>query len=242
MVIKMIASLISTEFSKVKGNRTFLITAIGACLIPVMLGIIQLFFGGVSLESALESTRSFNITFFFIMFGVLIINYLFTVDVHTRTIKSIIPLPVSIGEYIIGKYLTFVIWMFLLSLISIVSCVVIVAVTGGGFSLNVIIEASKTFLIATLLLILVMTPFMFIISLVKNSSGTLLLGVLIAFFNVMGITMFKEAVYSPWAIPDPLSTGTLTFSNSTALIIVVATFVIGYLLTYWYLSNQDIPL
>ena len=220
--------LIQMEFFKLKKTRTFLITIIGALLVPIINTIAQLSFKlGENLISLIDMGTSSYITFFSIILGVIIINYLFSIDIKTHTIKTIIPLPVSKTKYLCGKLISLLLWMFLLCIITIVASVVLYSLIGlGGFDVGLLLKSTGKFLLGTFLLYLTLMPFVFVNVALRNNNATLILAVLIIFTN-MGNIFFDKLSYLPWNIPDPFITNTLTFSPTIGLVIVILTGIIG---------------
>ena len=234
---------IQMEFFKLKKTRTFIITIIGALLVPIINTVAQLSLKlGESIPSLIDMSTSSYLTFFSIILGVIIINYLFSIDIKTHTIKAIISLPVSKIKYLCGKLITMLLWMFLLCIITILASVILYSIIGlGGFDLGLLLKATGKFLLGTFLLYLTLMPFVFINVASRNNNVNLILAVLIIFTN-MGNIFFDKLAYLPWNIPDPFINNTLTISPTIGLIIVILTGVIGYILTLTLIKRRDVPL
>ena len=233
---------IQMEFFKIKSSRTFIITIIGALLMPILNTIITIFYKGGNVIETMNGDINTYLTLFSIIFGAAIINYLFTIDIETRTLKSIIPLPVSRMEYIIGKLITLLIWMIILVLITMLTATILYPLVGmSGFDINLILQTTGKFLLGTLILFLTLIPLVFVIIATKNHSATLVLAVLFIFANI-SIPFYKNAEYIPWNIPAPLATNTLTFSPTIEWTIVILTGLIGFILVKIWINKKDIPL
>lgn len=232
-------NFISMEYVKVKGNRTFLITVIGALIIPVMMALVNLFVGGMSLVGSLEGVFSFSLQSLPIIFTAVIINYLFTIDLETHTLKSIIPLPISRREYIVGKLSTLLVWMLILSLISIIVSVILFPLVGAsGFDLMGILNESALYLFGTVLLFLVMIPVAFVTVATNNGSAGLIASVLILFSTMLPLDQLE---YNPWVLPYKVAFGSDT-NVALALGIIVLVGIIGYALLRWIFYKRDIQL
>lgn len=236
-----VVNFVLMEFTKLKGNRTFLITAIGSLLLPILNAVIQIALGGAQVGSSLQIIANSYLTLFLIVFAAMIINYLFTIDIETHTLKSIIPIPISRKEYIIGKLITLFIWMIVLTLITIVSSCILFPLTGmTGFDLNSIIKISCDYLFGTVLLYLVMIPIAFIAVFTKNTNASLVISVLLIFLNLMPM---EQLDYNPWGLPSKLAFGMADGLNITlAYVIIIITAIIGYFLLRYTFYNRDIPL
>lgn len=235
-----LVNFVLMEFNKVKGTRTFLITVIGALLVPLLQTIIQLVSGGGVLIDSLNDEYSIYLTLFSIIFTAIIINYLFTVDIETHTLKSIIPIPISRNEYIAGKLITLLLWMIILALITIAASFILFPLSGmRGFDLNPILIGAFNYLIGTILLFLAMIPIAFITVFTKNTSAGLVISVFIVFLNLLGR---KELAYNPWILPSKIAfePGNINLMLACGIIIVVA--IISYILLRQTFNKRDIPL
>lgn len=234
-----LVDFITMEFIKVKGNRTFLITVIGALIIPILMAVVNLFIGGISMVDSLKGVFSFSLQSISIIFTAVIINYLFTIDLETHTLKSIIPLPISRREYIVGKLSTLLVWMLVLSLITIIASVILFPLVGAsGFDLIAILKESGLFLVGTALLFLVMIPVAFVTVATNNTSAGLIASVLILFSTMLPLDQLE---YDPWVLPYKVAFGS-DFNVFLALGIIVLVGILGYALLRWVFYKRDIQL
>lgn len=234
-----LVNFITIEFNKVKGNRTFLITVIGAMIIPIVMSLVNLYTGGFSMAASLDGVFSFSLQSLSIIFTAVIINYLFTIDLETHTLKSIIPLPISRSEYIVGKLSTLLVWMLALSLISIIVSVILFPLVGvSGFDLMAIFKESALFLFGTALLFLVMIPVAFVTVATNNTSAGLIASVLILFSTMVPL---EQLEYNPWVLPYKVAFGS-DINVMLALGIIVLVGILGYALLRWVFYNRDIQL
>ena len=234
-----LVDFIIMEYTKVKGNRTFLITVIGALIIPIMMAVVNLFIGGFSMADSLSGVFSFSLQSLSIIFTAVIINYLFTIDLETHTVKSIIPLPISRRGYIVGKLSTLLVWMRILALISIIVSVILFPLVGAsGFDLMGILNESALYLFGTVLLFLVMIPVAFVTVATNNGSAGLIASVLILFSTMLPLDQLE---YDPWILPYKVAFGS-DFNLILALGIIVLVGIIGYALLRWVFYKRDIQL
>ena len=236
------------EFKKVRGNRTFFITAIGALILPILHVILAIVAPDMSSDmvTSLDNVASSSLQLFSIIFSAVIINYLFSIDVQTHSLKSIIPLPVSRKEYITGKLLTLLVWMLLLSLITIVASFILFPIVGiKGFDMNGLLNCAGRFLYGTVLLFLVMIIIAFVVELTKNGSISLILATLLGFLNIAGLSFLvqnKILQYTPWILPGKLSAPATDVNVGIALAVVLITGIIGYTLLIYIFEKRDIQL
>ena len=234
-----LVDFITMEFIKVKGNRTFLITVIGALIIPILMAVVNLFIGGISMVDSLKGVFSFSLQSISIIFTAVIINYLFTIDLETHTLKSIIPLPISRREYIVGKLSTLLVWMLILALISIIVSVILFPLVGAsGFDLIAILKESGLFLVGTALLFLVMIPVAFITVATNNTSAGLIASVLILFSTMLPM---EQLEYNPWVLPYKVAFNS-GINVMIGLGIIVLVGIISYALLRTVFFKRDIQL
>lgn len=202
------------------------------------MALIDLFIGGISIVNSLNGVFSFSLQSLSIIFTAVIINYLFTIDLDTHTLKSIIPLPISRSEYLVGKLSTLV-WMLALSLITIIASIILFAIVGaGGFDLMAILKESALFLYGTVLLFLVLIPVAFVTVATNNTSAGLIASVLILFSTMLPIDQME---YNPWVLPYKVAFGS-GINVILALGIILLVGIIGYGLLRWVFFNRDIQL
>lgn len=234
-----LVNFITIEFTKVRGNRTFIITVIGALVIPILMAIVNLFIGGLSIVDSLDGVFTFSLQSLSIIFTAVIINYLFTIDLDTHTLKSIIPLPISRSEYLVGKLSTLLVWMLVLSVITIIASIILFALCGlDGFDLMAILKESAIFLFGTVLLFLVMIPVAFITVATKNSSAGLIASVLILFSTMLSV---KQLEYNPWTLPYKVAFNA-EINVMLGLGIIVLVGIVGYFLLRMVFFKRDIQL
>ena len=188
---------------------------------------------------SLKGVFSFSLQSISIIFTAVIINYLFAIDLETHTLKSIIPLPISRREYIVGKLSTLLVWMLVLSLITIIASVILFPLVGAsGFDLIAILKESGLFLVGTALLFLVMIPVAFVTVATNNTSAGLIASVLILFSTMLPLDQLE---YDPWVLPYKVAFGS-DFNLVLALGIIVLVGILGYALLRWVFYKRDIQL
>ena len=234
-----LVNFIIIEFNKVKGNRTFIITVIGALVIPIIMAIVNLFIGGFSIVESLDGVFTLSLQSLSIIFTAVIINYLFTIDLNTHTLKSIIPLPISRSEYLVGKLSTLLVWMIVLSLITIITSVILFTVVGMvGFDLMAILKEAAIFLFGTALLFLVMIPVAFITVATNNTSAGLIASVLILFSTMLPL---EQLEYNPGVLPYKVAFNS-GINVMIGLGIIVLVGIISYALLRTVFFKRDIQL
>lgn len=236
-----LANFVFIEFNKVKGNRTFIITVIGALLIPILVAIASFFIPGISIVDKISGVYTFYLQFgLSIIFSAVIINYLFTIDLETHALKSIIPLPISRNEYIVGKLATLLVWMIVLSLITFVASFILLSLSGTqGFDLMAILKDAAYFLVATALLFVIMIPVAFVTVFTNNTSAGLVVSVLLLFSTAIPI---EQMTYNPWSLPYKVMFSPSEINVALALGIIVLVGIIGFFLLRKTFFMRDIQL
>lgn len=246
----MLINFVQAEICKFKGTKTFFILFIGAIIIPVVMAILHLFSqpSPNAFASSLNSTVTFVLSFLLLIFGALMINSLFSIDLRCDTLKSIIPLPVSVSEYLNGKLATLLVGMIVFSLISWIFSVVLFALVGMGFDFTIAIKALGEFIIGSILIFLIMTPIVFVYVLTKNQSITLIITIILILFPFLVMFGGMEfeflnsvANYVPWAFVSNLVLDMpLEISKVSACIVIIVTFIVGYIASHLCLSKMYI--
>ena len=246
----MLINFIQAENCKFKGTKTFFVLFIGAIIIPIFMTISHFFSvsAGNEFVSSLDSVVLFTLSFLLVIFGAMMINSLFSIDLKNDTLKSIIPLPVSTGEYLNGKLATLLVWMVAFSFITWIVSIVLFAAVGMGFDFTVALKALVQLVGGAILVFLIMTPIVFVSALTKNQSITLIVSIvllLLPFIIFFGGDQFdflnSLSNYIPWSFVSSLVLNqTLEISKVTAFIVVIATFIVGYFASYLCLAKRYI--
>ena len=128
---------------------------------------------------AFDETQSFDALFstvnmymsalFAILLFSIIISYLFGREYNEHTLKTMLTVPISRGKFLISKYVMFLIWILILTVVTSISTLAFGFVAGlSGFSLQLFINSFAELLFANVLLFLTFSPFVFISLFITN--------------------------------------------------------------------------
>ena len=159
-------NLISCELLKLKRSKMVLISVAGVLSTPLLMLIeaLQTHFDKPEIIFTLSDIYSDSVLYIMllvnIMIYVAIAAYLFSREYTESTLKTILPIPISRTKLLIGKYLMFFIWAFIITTITFTGTV-IAAYLGGisDITLSVGLNSYKEMLISEILLCLSFSPF-----------------------------------------------------------------------------------
>lgn len=238
---------IQSEFLKVKHSKVFLLTMLGGLISPLLMLM------GIMIDSGLitkfsdlfDSVNQYSLLLTGLLVFGLLISYLFIREYEEHTIKTVITIPVSRTKFLIGKFATFTICMILISLITFAGTLFMGVFLGfKGLTLNILLTGLYQYLIGGLLLSLSLSPVVLAAVMFKHLVPTVICTIVIALSNVLAFSNNYIAL-SPWASPYFLVLGTIEqFGYGTVLpiLMIVGTFLVGFLLNWIYFTQRDIGL
>ncbi len=248
-MVKFMINFVLMEFLKLKNSKVFILSLLGslAPALLVYLGLAGRLDYGEPINFALLSgqTNLYMLTMFGIFLTTIIVAYIFNRELNEHTLKSIIPIPISRSKYIIGKSITFLIWILILCSVCFFASVLLSYITGvEGMTMNLILKYYSELLFGCFLLFLVMTPLMFVSMLMKNMIPAMISAAILTFGNIFAYG-HEQAIYYPWILPSVISSGEIvnyTSNMTIAYAVVLITFIIGLGASYIHLTKKDIKL
>ena len=238
-------TFIKTEFLKLKHSKIFLLTVLGALSIPSLLYIGLLTGEYATFQGILDYCATYACSLFYIIIFTIIIAYLFGREYTEHTLKTILTTPLSKTKLLIGKYLMFFIWAFIITTITFTGTV-IAAYLGGisDITLSVGLNSYKEMLISEILLCLSFSPFVVPSLVMPNMVFSMVAGAIFSIINLFVYTS-KYAPYIPWCSPYLISSNEIanySCNTATSLAILLATFAIGLTISYIYFTKKDVCL
>ena len=229
-------TFIKTEFLKLKHSKIFLLTVLGARSIPSLLYIGLLTGEHATFQGILDYCATYACSLFYIIIFTIIIAYLFGREYTEHTLKT---------KLLIGKYLMFFIWAFIITTITFTGTV-IAAYLGGisDITLSVGLNSYKEMLISEILLCLSFSPFVVLSLVMPNMVFSMVTGAIFSIINLFVYTS-KYAPYIPWCSPHLISSNEIanySCNTATSLAILLATFAIGLTISYIYFTKKDVCL
>ena len=239
-------TFIEMEFLKLKRSNIFLLSLIGAILPPLLMFIAVFAFDeGHTFELLFSNVNMYMSALFAILLYAIMISYLFGREYNEHTLKTMLTIPVSRGKFLLSKYVMFLVWILILTVVTSLSTMVLGFVAGlDGFSLKLFIDSFAQLLFANVLLFLTFSPFVFISLFITNMVPAMVGGAGLALVNMM-IYGQTWAPYVPWVCPYLIASGEIAeYSASITLsyAVILATFAIGLVISYIYFTKTDVTL
>ena len=239
-------TFIEMEFLKLKRSNIFLLSIIGAILPPLLMFIAVFAFDeGHTFELLFSNVNMYMSALFAILLYAIMISYLFGREYNEHTLKTMLTIPVSRGKFLLSKYVMFLVWILILTVVTTLSTMVLGFVAGlDGFSLKLFIDSFAQLLFANVLLFLTFSPFVFISLFITNMVPAMVGGAGLALVNML-IYGQTWAPYVPWVCPYLIASGEIAeYSGSVTLsyAVILVTFAIGLVISYIYFTKTDVTL
>ncbi|WP_297824403.1 ABC transporter permease [uncultured Methanobrevibacter sp.] len=239
-------TFIEMEFLKLKRSKIFLLSILGAILPPLLMFIaVTSFDEGNTFEMLFTNVNMYMSAMFAVLIFAIIISYLFGREYNEHTLKTMLTIPVSRGKFLASKYMMFLMWVVILTMVTSFSTLVFGFIAGlDGFSLKLFIDSFAQLLFANVLLFLTFSPFVFISLVVTNMVPAMVGGAGLSLVNLM-VYGQNWAPFVPWVCPYLIASGEIAkYSTSIAVSygIILATFLIGLAISHIYFTRTDVSL
>ena len=234
------------EFLKLKRSKIFLLSILMAALPSVLMFIATFAFDETQSFDALFSTVNMYMSALFaILLFSIIISYLFGREYNEHTLKTMLTVPISRGKFLISKYLMFLIWILILTVVTSLSTLEFGFAAGlTGFTLQLFLNSFAELLFANILLFLTFSPFVFISLFITNMVPAMVGGASLTLVSLL-VNGQSWAPYVPWACPYLISSGEIADYGVSLMIpygVILVTFIIGLAISYVYFTKKDVPL
>ena len=239
-------TFIQMEFLKLKRSKIFMLSLAMAVLPAFLMYIASFAFGEAqSFDALFTNVNMYMSILFAVLIFAIIMAYLFGREYNEHTLKAILTVPISRGRFLLSKYLMFLIWILILTVVTSLSTVVFGFAAGlTGFSLKLFIESFKELLLSNVLLFLTFSPFVFISLFVTNMVPAMVGGASLTLVNLL-VYGQDWAPFVPWVCPYLIASGEIAEYDISLMIpyaLILATFLIGISVSYIYFSKKDVPL
>ncbi len=239
-------TFIQMEFLKLKRSNIFLLSLFGAILPPLLMFIaVTAFDEGNTFEALFVNVNMYMSALFAILLFAIIISYLFGREYNEHTLKSMLTIPISRGEFLLSKYVMFLVWIVILTVATTFSTAVFGLIAGlEGFTLKLLVDSFAQLLFSNVLLFLTFSPFVFISLFITNMVPAMVGGATLTLVNLM-VNGQTWAPYVPWACPYLITSGEIaeySVSVGVCYAIILATFVIGLAVSYIYFTKRDVQI
>ena len=239
-------TFIEMEFLKLKRSRIFLLSLMGAILPPLLMFIaVTSFDEGNTFEMLFRNVNMYMSAMFAIMIFAIIISYLFGREYNEHTLKTMLTIPVSREKFLASKYVMFLTWIMILTVVTSISTLIFGFIAGlDGFSLKLFIDSFAQLLYANMLLFLTFSPFVVVSLFITNMVPALVGGAGLTLVNLM-VYGQNWAPYVPWVCPYLIASGEIAEYSAgigVSYAIILVTFIIGLAISYLYFTRADVSL
>ena len=239
-------TFIKMEFLKLKRSKIFLLSILMAALPSILMFIATFAFDETqSFEALFSTVNMYMSALFAILLFSIIISYLFGREYNEHTLKTMLTVPISRGKFLISKYVMFLIWILILTVVTSLSTLAFGFAAGlTGFTLQLFLNSFAELLFANILLFLTFSPFVFISLFITNMVPAMVGGASLTLVSLL-VNGQSWAPYVPWACPYLISSGEIADYGVSLMIpygVILATFIIGLVVSYVYFTKKDVPL
>ena len=219
-------TFIEMEFLKLKRSKIFLLSLMGAILPPLLMFIaVTSFEEGQSFEALFSNVNMYMSAMFAVLIFAIIISYLFGREYNEHTLKTMLTIPISRGKFLMSKYVMFLVWIVILTVVTSISTLIFGFAAGlEGFTLKLFADSFVQLLYSNVLLFLTFSPFVFL---------------------SLFITNMVPAMVGGWVCPYLIASGEIAEYSAgigVSYTVILATFVIGLAISYIYFTKKDVSL
>lgn len=234
------------EFLKLKRSSIFLLSLMGAILPPLLMFIAVVVFNETnSFDALFTNVNMYMSALFAVLLFSIIISYLFGREYNEHTLKTMLTIPISRGKFLMSKYVMFLVWILILTIVTSLSTLIFGFIAGlEGFTLKLFADSFYQLLLSNVLMFLSFSPFVFISLFVTNMVPAMIGGAGLTLVNML-IDGQAWSPYVPWLCPYLISSGEIAQYSTGVTVsygVVLATFVIGVIISYIYFTRKDVPL
>lgn len=246
-------NLIYCEFLKLKRSKIVLFSVLGVLSTPVMMLVeaLQTHFEHpekiFTLSDVYDSSLLYVMLLMNMMVYVAITAYLFSREYSEKTLKMILPSPVSRKDFIISKFLMLYVWIAVLTIITWLAIFLLMSVYHivfvlKGFRVVIALRWLLKFLSGSILMFLTLAPFAYIAEKTKG----FVIPVIISAVIVMGsaaVTNQKIGAVYPWTAGFFIVAGRVPssgYSMGLVLGIICIVSIMGFYSTFKYFCEEDL--
>lgn len=234
------------EFLKLKRSKIFLLSLLGAILPPLLMFIaVTSFDEGQTFEALFTNVNMYMSAMFAVLIFTIIISYLFGREYNEHTLKTMLTIPVSRTKFLMSKYVMFLVWIVILTIVTSISTVAFGFAAGlEGFSINLVANSFAQLLYANVLLFLTFSPFVFVSLFITNMVPAMVGGAGLSLVNLM-VYGQNWAPFVPWVCPYLIASGEIAEYSASITVsygIILVTFLIGIVISYIYFTKTDVAL
>ena len=246
-------NLIYCELLKLKRSKMLPLSILGSLATPIMMlfEALQTHFEHpekiFTLSDIYENSLLYVMLLMNMLVYVAITSYLFSREYTEKTLKTILPVPVSRNKLVAVKFITLLIWIIMLSLVSWLGSLVLSAayhlVFGlDGFYFAASLEWLMKFLLSGILMFITVSPFAFLAEKAKGLVAPMIISAVMVMGNVALCNQDIGALY-PWTATFFLLKGKTENMGYPILLsigIILFVSVVGFYATFHYFKKEDL--
>lgn len=218
----------------------------GAVLPPLLMFIAVFAFDeGSTFDMLFTNVNMYMSALFAIMLFSIMISYLFGREYNEHTLKTMLTIPISRGKFLASKYVMFLVWILILTVVTSLSALVFGFIAGlEGFTLKLFMDSFAQLLFANVLLFLTFSPFVFLSLFIANMVPAMVGGAGLTLVNML-IYGQTWAPYVPWVCPYLIASGEIAeyaTSPTVSYGVILVTFLIGLAISYIYFTKTDVAI
>ncbi len=218
----------------------------GAILPPLLMFIAVFAFDeGSTFDMLFTNVNMYMSALFAIMLFSIMISYLFGREYNEHTLKTMLTIPISRGKFLASKYVMFLVWILILTVVTSLSALVFGFIAGlEGFTLKLFMDSFAQLLFANVLLFLTFSPFVFLSLFITNMVPAMVGGAGLTLVNML-IYGQTWAPYVPWVCPYLIASGEIAeyaTSPTVSYGVILVTFLIGLAISYIYFTKTDVAI
>lgn len=246
-------NLVYCEFLKLKRSKIVIFSVLGILTTPgmMLLEALQTHFEHpeqmISLSDIYDSSLLYVMLLMNMLVYVAIAAYLFSREYTEKTLKMILPVPVSRFELISGKFLMLLIWTFALTFVTWAAIFIFMAVYHGiigldEFSLQTAGAWLIKFLFGSVLMFLTLSPFTYIAEKTKGFVVPVIVSAAVVMVSAALCNQKLGAIY-PWTASLFLVKEKIQWTGyplPLAIGMIGSVSLSGFIATYWYFEKEDL--
>lgn len=218
----------------------------GAVLPPLLMFIAVFAFDeGSTFDMLFTNVNMYMSALFAIMLFSIMISYLFGREYNEHTLKTMLTIPISRGKFLASKYVMFLVWILILTVVTSLSALVFGFIAGlEGFTLKLFMDSFAQLLFANVLLFLTFSPFVFLSLFITNMVPAMVGGAGLTLVNML-IYGQTWAPYVPWVCPYLIASGEIAeyaTSPTVSYGVILVTFLVGLVISYIYFTKTDVAI
>lgn len=246
-------NLFYCEILKLKHSKMLALSILGAMATPIMMFFeaLQTHFQhpeqSFTLSDIYENSMLYVMLLMNMLVYVAITAYLFSREYTERTLKTILPAPVSRVKLVAAKFITLLTWIIMLSVVSWLGSLVLSTVYHwmfglNGFYLTASLRWLLKFLLSGVLMFFTISPYAFLAEKTKGLVAPMIISAVMAMGNVALTNQDIGALY-PWTATFFLLNGKTENTGYPILLsvgIIIFVSVIGFYATFHYFKKEDL--